>query len=101
MVTADHRKAVGMVAEAAALVHRDVLLAGVYQPGLDLVLRRRRAHAQPAVLGVEDDLAAVRHMVRDQRRDADAQIDIPSLLNIRGGMLRHLLAAEGLKGKFG
>ena len=76
---------------------RDILLAGIDQPGVDLVLRRRRPHAEHAVLGMEDHLALQRHVVGDRGRDADAEIDVPALRDVARHAGGHLDAAERLE----
>ena len=55
-------------------VERDELAGGVVDVGIDLVLFRHHAPvAEDAVLGVQDHVAAL-EVVRDHRRDADAEI---------------------------
>src|SRR2546421_137176 len=79
MPAAHQRKAVGMAHKAGARAQRHVLAAGVDQPAVDLLRRRRRPHAENAVLGMEDHLALGRHIIADERWDTDAEIDRPPL----------------------
>src|SRR5690242_19887479 len=83
-----------MVEIGAAREQRHRLLAGVDQvlvlaPGCWL-----RADAEHAVLAVQNDLAALRQVVGDQRRQADAEIDIGAFGNIARHARRHLVAIE-------
>ncbi len=78
MAAADDGEAVGVVDVASARQQGGVRLARIDQPRIDLVGRRRRAHADDAVFRMEQDLALGRHVVRHQGRDADAQIDQPA-----------------------
>jgi hypothetical protein len=86
-----------LVAQAVGGAQRDVLLAGIDQPRVDIGFGRRRTHAQDAVLGMEDHLALQRHVVGDHGGNADAQIDVPSLGDVAGNARRHLRAAERLE----
>ena len=98
MAAANEAEAVGVVHIGAAGAQRDVLLAGVDQPAIDLVRLGRRTHAQNAVLGLEHDFALLRHVVGDLQGRADAEIDVPALGNVAGKprgdfAARHRLAA--------
>ncbi len=75
---------------------RDILLAGIDQPAVDLVRLWRRAHAEHAVLGMENDLALGRHVIGDLQRRADAEIDIPAFGNVAGETRGHLVARQRL-----
>src|SRR5579883_2035344 len=77
------------------------LSAGVDQPGVQLRLRRRRPHADDAVLGMEDHLALRRHVIGDQGRYPDAEIDRPAFGDVAGDPRRHRVAAERPPGSFG
>ncbi len=68
------------------------LVAGVDQIGLAFSLGRGRAHAERAVLGVVDQLAALGHEARDLLGHADAQVDVGAVGDVEGGPLGHLLA---------
>jgi hypothetical protein len=63
MAAADEGEAVGVMHVRTAGTQRDVFLAGVDQPAIDLVRLRRRAHADDAVLRMDDDFALLRHVV--------------------------------------
>ena len=83
-----------MVEERAAGQQRHRLLAGVDQVGVFLARRRRRAHAEEAVLAVQEDLAVLRQMVGDQRRQADAEVDVRAFGDVARDARGHLVAAE-------
>src|SRR6266567_8517541 len=89
-----------MTDKAAAGLQRDMLAAGIDQPRVDLFRRRRRAHADNAVLGMEDDLALGRHEIADERRDADAEIDRPPFRDVARHPRRQFVAAERLPSLF-
>ena len=72
-------------------------LPALISHGFDLVLGRLRPHPQHAVFGMEDHLPLDRHMVGDQRRDADAEIDAPTLGNVAREARGHREAAQGLE----
>ena len=52
------------------------------------------AHAEDAVLGLEHDLDVVRHVVRHEGRQADAEVDVGAFGNVAGHARRHLVAIE-------
>ena len=68
MAAANQPEAVGVVHVGAAGPQRDVLLAGIDQPTIDLVGRGRRSHSQHAVLRLKHDFALARHVVGDLQR---------------------------------
>mgnify|MGYP000941351450 CR=1 FL=1 len=94
VAAAHHRERVGVVEERAAGQFGDGLLAGVDQVVVFLALGRRGAHAQHAVLGVQDDFAVGRQVVGHQRRQADAEVDVPAVLELARGARGHLVAGE-------
>lgn len=100
MAAADQRKAVGVVHVGTAGAQRDILLAGIDQPAIDLVRLRRRAHAEDAVLGLEYDLAFLRHIIGHLQRRANAEIDVPAFGNVVGRALGHFPARHRLRGRF-
>jgi len=51
-------------------------------------------HAEQAILGMQHDLAVGRQVVRHQRRQTDAEIDIGALGNVARDPRRQLLAIE-------
>ena len=86
-----------MVEEGAAGQQRHRLLAGVDQVVVLLAGLGRGAHAEDAVLAVQDDLAAGRQVVGDQRGLADAEVDdgaVEDVLRHAGGQL--VLGATGV-----
>ena len=97
MPAADHPEAVGMMHVGAALAQGNILLTRIDQPGVDVLLRRRRPHAEHAVLGVKNHLAIDRHVVGDHGGNADAEIDIPTLGNVARSARRHGVARPGFE----
>ena len=85
MAASHHGEAVVVVHVSAALQQSDRLFASVDQIEIFIFRCRRRAHAQDAVLAVQDDLQTFGQVVRDLGRHADAQIDIHTFRNV----LRH------------
>ena len=61
--------------------------------GSSSLSRRERSHAHQAVLGVNRDGDPLRHHVRDQGRDADAEIDVIPVLQLLGDAPRDPLAS--------
>ena len=96
MAAANERKAVGVMHIGAAALQRDILLAGIDEPAVDRVGRRRRPHPEHAVLGMENDFALGRHVVGDLQRRADAEIDVPALRNVARQPRRHFGARQRL-----
>src|SRR5690606_25189255 len=96
MAAADHGEAVAVGEEAAARKQRDRLLRCVDEVAVLLALRRRRPDAEDAVLAVEDDLAPRRDEVGDERRQADAEIDVAAVGDVLRGAPCDLAAAERL-----
>ena len=73
----------------------DRLLAGVDEVGVFLALIGERSHAEHAVLALQADVDAVGDVVRDQRRNADAEIDVVAVAQLLGGAGSHLFAGPG------
>jgi hypothetical protein len=96
LATADHREAVVAAENRGAWQCGDRLLAGVDQVGVDLVLGRKRADAQHAVLALQPDFLVRGHKVGHQRRDADAQVDIKAVLQLLCGTCRHLVLVQAM-----
>ena len=55
-----------------------------------LVVSRWRPHAKHAVFGVINELAALRHKLRDQFRNPDSQVHVGTVGNVLGAALGHL-----------
>ena len=87
-------KLVGGVEERGALAQRHRLLAGVDEVGVLVAVDRVGADAEEAVLALEHDLDAVGHVVGDERRQADAEVDVEAVGQLRGGARGHLLAGQ-------
>src|SRR5207253_4234173 len=78
----------------AARKQRHRLLAGVDQVFVFFPRCGFGADAENAVLAVQDDLAALGQVIRDQGRQADAEIDVRAFRNIARYARRHLIAIE-------
>ncbi len=76
---AHHREGVRAAEVGGAGQLGDGLLAGVDEVGVHLVLGWIRSDAQHPVLGVQRDLHARGHVVRHQRRHADAEVDVVAI----------------------
>src|SRR6185436_833935 len=73
----------------------DGLLAGVDQVGVFLALVREGTEAEHAVLALQLHAHAFGNVVRNQRRDADAEIDIEAVAQLLRRAFRHLLTGPG------
>jgi tripartite-type tricarboxylate transporter receptor subunit TctC len=91
---ADHAERVGMVEIGAAREQGDRLLAGVDQVLVLLPGGGLRPDAEHAVLAVQDDLAPLGKVVGDQRRQADAEVDVRAFGDVARHARRHLVAIE-------
>ncbi len=74
MPTADHREARGAVEVRGTRQCRDRLLRCVDQVGVEVAVVRSWPDAQEAVLRVEHDSRVGPEELRDEVRDADAQV---------------------------
>ena len=92
MAATDHRETRGRREIAGPIKFRDRLLARIDQVGVEFLLGRERPHAEHAVLGLQRDVAVVRHIVRNKRRDTDPEIDVEAVLKFPGGPFGHLVA---------
>ena len=75
MTAANEAERHGAVEGAGAGERRHRTAARVGQRGMRHPLLRRRAGADQTVLGLEENMQALRHVVRDQRRNSNAEID--------------------------
>ena len=94
LAAADHAEARRRVEVRGTRQHRDGLLAGVDEVGVDLVFGRVRADAEDAVLGLQQDRDAVGHVVRHERRQADAEVHVRAVGELLRGAGRHLETGE-------
>ncbi len=85
-----------MVEIRAARLDRDRLLAGVDQVAVFLAGGRCLAHAEQAVLAVQQDLTVGRQVIADQGGQADAEIDHGTIGNVFGHAGGHLIAGQAL-----
>src|SRR6266536_4178534 len=95
MAAAHHAEGIGAGEIAGRRQFGDRLLAGVDEVGVFLALIRERPHAEHAVLALQADVDAGRDVVGDQRRNADAEIDVVAVAQFLGGARRHLFAGPG------
>ena len=75
MTAANEAERHGAVERAGAGQCRDRTAARVGQRGMRHAFFGRRAGADQSILGLEENMHAVRQIVRDQRRNPDAEID--------------------------
>ena len=80
---------------AAPGTRGDGLLAGVDEIGVDLVLGRERPDAEQAVLALQPDVHAGRDVVGDERRHADAEVDVEAVAQLLRRARGHLFAVPG------
>ena len=94
---ANHGEAVGRgeIARGRYLGHR--LLAGVDEVWVFFALVREWPEAEHPVLALQLHSHPRRDVVRNQRRDADAQIDVEAVAQFLGGALGHLLAVQAIR----
>src|SRR5215208_5193577 len=95
MPAADHAKTVGARKITRRRKLSDGLLAGVDEIRVFLALIRERPHTEHAVFALQLNAHAVRDVVRHERRDADAEIDVKSVAQFLGGAGRHLVTSPG------
>jgi hypothetical protein len=84
VAAADEPERHGAVERAGAGKRGHGPSAGVREPRLREALLRNRSGADEAVLGLEEDVDARRHVVRDQRRNADAEVDEHAVAKLAG-----------------
>ena len=92
MAAADHPEGLRAVEIARRRQLGDRLLAGIDQVRVLFSLERERAHAEHAVLALQLNRDPRRNEIRDQGRDADAEIDVEAVLELRRGAARHVVA---------
>src|SRR5690606_40973266 len=92
---ANHREAVrgGEIRGHRQL--RDGLLAGVDQVGVLLALPGERPHAEHSVLGLQHHFHSLWDVVRHQRGNTDAEIDVETVLELLRRACGHLIAIPG------
>jgi hypothetical protein len=73
-----------------ALISQRLIASGAAV--VSLFLPPPRAHAEHAVLGMENDFALRRHVIGNLQRRADAEVDVPTFGNIAGDAHGHLIA---------
>src|SRR3954471_23594675 len=92
MAAADHGEAVRVMKVRGARQCRHALFARIEQLGIAFAGLGRGAHAEQAIFCVVNQRPARRHELRDQLRNANAQIHIRAVGNVLRQALRHLLA---------
>ena len=85
MPAADHRERIGTRKIAAARYFRHRLLASVDQVRVIFAFVRIWPDAEHAVFGLHDYLDAFRKIIRNQRGDSNAQVDVVAVAHF----LRH------------
>jgi hypothetical protein len=94
VTAADHRERRRRVEERRPFDRRDGLLAGVDEVRILVAFEREWPDAEQAVLALEHDVHAGRHVVRDERRHADAEVDVEAVAQLTGDALGHRFAIE-------
>ena len=92
MPAPDHAERLRAVEIARRRQLGDRLLAGIDQVRVLFSLERERAHSQHSVLALQLNRDPRRNEVRDQGRDADAEIDVEAVLELRRRAARHVVA---------
>src|SRR6202040_1123600 len=95
MPAADHAETIGGREIACRLEFGDRLLAGIDKVGVFLPLEGKRSHAEHAVLSLQLHIHAGRDEIRNERWNADPEIDIKSIAQFRGRARRHLIPGPG------
>src|SRR4051812_12687640 len=95
MAAAHHAERIGGGEIAGRRQFAHGLLAGVDEVGVFLALIGERPHAEHAVLALQVHVDAVGDIVRDQRRNADAEIDVIAVAQFLGRARGHLFAGPG------
>ena len=94
MTAAHHRKGRHVIGDRGAGHEAHEFLAGIDDVGVVRSIRGRIGHADNAILAVQDDLTIRRQVLRDQRRHADAEIDVGAVGNVARDELGDLYAGE-------
>ena len=100
MSAADHRERVGAVEVRTAGDLGDGLLARIDQIGIDFILGGKRADAEKAVLGMQGDVHARWNVIRDERGQADAEVDVGPVYQLARNALHDPVANVHFRGFF-
>src|SRR5215467_5846490 len=95
MAAADHGEAVGGREIAGRRDLGDRLFAGIDEIGVLLAFVRERTEAEHAIFALQLHSHPRRDVIRNQRRDADTEIDVEAVAQLLGGAFGHLLACPG------
>src|SRR6185436_11498754 len=95
MPAAYHAEGIGRGEIAGVRQFAYRLLAGVDEVGVHLILIGERTHAEHAVLALQADVDAVGDVVRDQRRNADAEVDVIAVAQLFRRARCHLFTGPG------
>jgi hypothetical protein len=90
----DHRKRPRGIDDRGAGAKRDRPASRVDEVRIGAVARCERTYAHHAVLGMEEHVDALRNVIGDRHRQADAEIDEPAVTDVLGGAPDHLAAIE-------
>ncbi len=94
VTAAHHREAVCVVEIAATRQQGNRLLSGVDQFPVFLAGGRCGAHAQQAILALQEYLTLGGKVVRNLGGQSDAKVDVGALWNVAGDAGGHLVAVE-------
>ena len=100
MTAPDHGKGHGRVKAAGARSEGNILRTGVNQVRVLIPVFSQRATPEHAVFGMQDDFDAGRHVVGNQRRDADAKVDGKPVLQFLRRALGDLLSTKSTCHRF-
>ena len=92
LAAADHPERGRAVKVRSAIQLGDGLLAGVDQICVLFAVDRKRTHAKHAVFRLQRHVHAFGDVVGHQRRNPDAEVHIPTVLQFLRGTCRHLIA---------
>src|SRR5438034_6645918 len=98
MAASDHRELVGAVEVRAAGDLGDGLFARIDQIGIDFILGGKRADAKKAVLGMQGDVHARWNVIRDERGQADAEVDVGPVYQLARNPLHDSVASVHFRG---
>src|SRR5262249_48260688 len=95
MAAADHGEAVGGREIAGRWDLGARLFAGIDEIWILLAFVREWTEAQHAIFALQLHAHPRRDVIRNQRRDADTEIDVEAIAQLLGGAFGHLLARPG------
>src|SRR5262245_21840069 len=95
MSAANHREGIRRRKKAGGRQFGDRLLSGIDEIRILFAFIRERSEAEHAVLALQLYGHTLGNVVRNQRRNADAEIDVKAIAQFLGGALGHLFTGPG------